>query len=82
MRTTYRITTTTVQEYRMEYPWTSPIPTLTQNRMLRVLLDRQSQRAFARRRRLAQWRNMAAATRYAFAHPWRALNGECPAGQA
>jgi hypothetical protein len=78
MNTSYRITSTTVREYRMEYPWTSPFPTLTQNRMLRVLLDRQRQKAFARRRRLAQWRNSVAAVRYAFAHPWRALNGEYP----
>jgi hypothetical protein len=78
MNTTYRTTTTTLREYRMDYPWTSPFPTLTQSRMLRVLLDRQRQKAIARRR----WRNTATAIRYAFAHPWRALNGECPAGQA
>jgi hypothetical protein len=78
MNTSYRITSTTLREYRMEYPWTSPFPTLTQSRMLRVLLDRQRQKAFARRRRLAQWRNAVTAIRYAFAHPWRVLNGEYP----
>jgi hypothetical protein len=78
MNATYRTTTTTLQEYRMDYPWTASIPTLTQSRMLWALLDRQSQMAAARGRRRAQRQSRAAAMRYAFAHPWRALNGEYP----
>ena len=79
MNTTYRTTAITVQEYHGDYPWTSPNPTLTQNRMLWFLLARQSEKEAARRRRQAQWRLRTAVIRYAFAHPWRALNGEYPA---
>lgn len=76
MNTTYRTTARTVLEYRQDYPWTSPVPTLTQSRMLLFLLEKHSEMEAARRRRHAQWRRMTGAIRYAFAHPWRALNGE------
>jgi hypothetical protein len=72
MNTHSQSVATTLREYRMNYPWTASVPTLTQNRMLWVLLDRQSQIAEAR----ARWRARLAAVRYIFAHPWRALNGE------
>jgi hypothetical protein len=78
MNATYRTTSITLHEYRLDYPWTAPIPTLTQSRMLRLLLDRQSEKAEARRQRRTRLQKRAAAIRYVFAHPWRALNGEYP----
>lgn len=77
MNSTYRTTATTVREYRQDYPWTSPVPTLTQSRMLWFLLARQSEVEAARRRRRARWQGFVAAIRHVVVHPWRALNGEC-----
>jgi hypothetical protein len=75
----YRTTATSLHEYRLHYPWTAAVPTLTQNRMLLVLLDRQRQKAWVRGQRRAHWRARMESIRYAIAHPWRALNGEYPA---
>ncbi len=78
MNTPHRTTAATLHEYRLRYPRTASVPTLTQSRMLWYLLERQSQIETGRRRRRAQWQRMAGAIRYALAHPWRALNGEYP----
>jgi hypothetical protein len=82
MNRTYRTTATTLHEYRLQYPWTAPAPTLTQSRMLWYLLEKQDQMEAARSRRRVQRRRIAAAFGYAFAHPWRALNGEWPSRPA
>jgi hypothetical protein len=53
---------TTLRDYRQSYPETAPEPTLTQNRMLGVLLERQHRVAVSRARRRARYQAMMAST--------------------
>jgi hypothetical protein len=53
---------TTLRDYRQSYPETAPEPTLTQNRMLGVLLERQHWVAASRARRRARYQAMVATT--------------------
>lgn len=53
---------TTLRDYRQSYPGTAPEPTLTQNRMLGVLLERQHWVATSRARRRARYLAVLATT--------------------
>jgi hypothetical protein len=75
MITTYRTAPRTLHEYRLDYPRTASVATLTQSSMLWSLLERQRELAYARYRRGVQRRKILASIRYALAHPWRALSG-------
>jgi hypothetical protein len=64
----------TLHEYRMRYPDTAAIPTLTQSRLLEVLLDRQRYKAAKLARRRARWKSICTAPRNAFVTIWKALS--------
>jgi len=66
-------TMTTLHEYRMRYPDSAAIPTLTQSGLLGLLLDRQRHKAANLARRRAMWRSVCAAPRKVFVAIWRAL---------
>jgi hypothetical protein len=53
---------TTLRDYRQSFPETAPEPTLTQNRMLGALLDRQHRVAVSRARRRARYQAIAMST--------------------
>jgi hypothetical protein len=73
MNTPNYTTPGTLRDYRLRYPQTASVATLTQSGLLWLLLERRSQMAAAQDRRRARRREIVAAIRYAFAHPWRAL---------
>jgi hypothetical protein len=66
-------TVITLHEYRMRYPDSAAIPTLTQSGLLGVLLDRQRQKAASKARRHAMWSSVCALPRKAWVSFWRAL---------
>ena len=66
-------TITTLHEYRLRYPDTAAIPTLTQSGLLGPLLARQDLKAASLARRRAMWRRICAAPGNACAGIWRAL---------
>ena len=66
-------TITTLHEYRLRYPDTAAIPTLTQSGLLGLLLARQDLKAASLARRRAMWRRLFSAPRNACAGIWRAL---------
>jgi hypothetical protein len=63
----------TLHEYRLRYPDTAEIPTLTQSGLLGVLLDRQQRKAASLARRRAMWRSVSAAPRNVCVGIWRVL---------
>jgi len=63
----------TLHEYRLRYPESAAIPTLTQSGVLGLLLDRQRQKADNLARRRAVWRLVSAAPRKVCVGIWRAL---------
>ena len=66
-------TITTLHEYRLRYPDSAAIPTLTQSGLLGLILYRQDLKAASLARRRAMWRRVFAAPRNACANIWRAL---------
>jgi hypothetical protein len=66
-------TITALHEYRLCYPDSAAIPTLTQSGLLGLLLYRQDLKAASLARRRAMWRRVCAAPRNACAGIWRAL---------
>jgi hypothetical protein len=66
-------TTTTLHEYRLKYPDSAAVPTLTQSGLVGLILYRQDLRAARLARRRAIWRRVCAAPRRACAGIWRAL---------
>jgi hypothetical protein len=66
-------TVTTLHEYRLRYPDSAAIPTLTQSGLLGLILYRQDLKAASLARRRAMWRRVCAAPRNACAGIWRAL---------
>jgi hypothetical protein len=63
----------TVHEYRLRYPDTAPIPTLTQSGALGFLLAVQDKKAAARARRRAMWQRVWSGPNNAWCGVWRAL---------
>jgi len=63
----------TLQEYRMCFPDSAAIPTLTQSGLLGLLLDRQRYKAAKLARRRAMWRSVWAAPRNLSVGIWRAV---------
>jgi len=68
-------TTTTLHEYRLRYPDTAAIPTLTQSGLLGLLLARQDLKAANLARRRAMWRRIFSAPRNTCAGIRRVLTG-------
>ena len=64
---------TTVHEYRLRYPDSAAIPTLTQSGLLGLLLHRQDLKEARLARRRAMWSRICAAPRNTCAGIWRAL---------
>ena len=62
-----------LHEYRLRYPDSAQIPTLTQSGFLGVLLERQRYKAAKLARRRARWRSLCAAPRNLCVGIWRAL---------
>jgi hypothetical protein len=69
---------TTLHEYRMRYPDSAAIPTLTQSGLLGLLLDRQRHKAANLARRRAMWRSVCAAPRKVFGERLPSLNSATP----
>jgi hypothetical protein len=63
----------TLHEYRMLYPDSAPIPTLTQSGLLGLLLDRQRYKAADLARRRARWKSVCATPRNVCVGIWRTL---------
>jgi hypothetical protein len=63
----------TLHEYRLRYPDSAPIPTLTQSGLLGLLLAEQDRKAANRARRRAMWKRVWASPTGAWAGIWRAL---------
>ena len=66
-------TITTLHEYRLRYPDSAAIPTLTQSGLLGLILYRRDLKAASLARRSAIWRRVCAAPRRTCAGIWRAL---------
>jgi len=66
-------TITTLHEYRILYPDSAAIPTLTQSGLLGLLLDRQRYKAANLARRQARWKSICATPRNVCIGIWRAL---------
>ena len=66
-------TITNLHEYRLRYPDSAAIPTLTQSGLLGLILYRQDLRAASLARRRAMWSRVCATPRNACAGIWRAL---------
>jgi hypothetical protein len=62
-----------LHEYRLRYPDSAQIPTLTQSGFLGLLLERQRYKAAKLARRRARWRSVFAVPRNLCAGIWRAL---------
>jgi hypothetical protein len=69
------LTTISLHEYRMRYPGSAAIPTLTQSGFLGLLLERQRLRAKRLLRRHAKWQLFRAAPRIAWVRFWQAFAG-------
>ena len=82
MKTSHRSTAATLHEYRLRYPCTARVRTLTQSRLLWYLLQRQNQVEAGRRRRRDARLKLTASIRFALALAWRALSGEYPSWPA
>ena len=65
--------TITLHEYRLRYPESAAIPTLTQSGLLGLLLDRQELKRARLARRRAVWKRVCSAPGDACAGIWRAL---------
>ena len=65
--------TITLHEYRLRYPDSAAIPTLTQSGLLGLILYRQDLKAASLARRRAMWRRVYVAPRNACVGIWRAL---------
>lgn len=63
-------TTTNLHEYRLRYPDSAAIPTLTQSGLLGLILYRQDLKAASLARRRAMWRRVLAAPRNACTSIW------------
>jgi hypothetical protein len=63
----------TLHEYRLRYPDSAPIPTLSQSGLLGLLLAVQDHKAASRARRRAMWKRVWAAPANGCAGLWRAL---------
>jgi hypothetical protein len=63
----------TVHEYRLRYPDTAPIPTLTQSGLLGLLLAAQDRKAAKLARRKAMWKRLCDTPRNACIYVWRTL---------
>jgi hypothetical protein len=66
-------TITTLHEYRMLYPDSALIPTLTQSGLLGLLLARQRYKVADLARRRARWKSVCAIPRKLFVGIWQAL---------
>jgi hypothetical protein len=66
-------TITTLHEYRMLYPDTAGIPTLTRSGLLGLLLERQRHKAASLARSQARWKSISAMPPNVCAGIWRAL---------
>ncbi|HEY4814198.1 MAG TPA: hypothetical protein VIH58_05940 [Chthoniobacterales bacterium] len=64
----------TVHEYRLRYPDTAAIPTLTQSGALGFLLAVQDKKAAMRARRRAMWQRVWSGPNNAWCGMWRALS--------
>jgi hypothetical protein len=62
-----------LHEYRLRYPDSAGIPTLTQSGFVGLLLERQRYKAAKLARRRALWRSLFAAPRNLCVGIWRAL---------
>ena len=62
-----------LHEYRLRYPDSAEIPTLTQSGFVGLLLERQRCKATKLARRRARWRSMFAALRNLRTGIWRVL---------
>ena len=62
-----------LHEYRLRYPDSAQIPTLTQSGFLGLLLERQRYKAAKLARRRAWWKSVFAAPRNVCIGVWRAL---------
>jgi hypothetical protein len=62
-----------LHEYRLRYPDSAQIPTLTQSGFLGLLLERQRYKAAKLARRRARWRSLFAVPRNLCVGIWRAL---------
>jgi hypothetical protein len=71
----------TLHEYRLRYPDSAAIPTLTQSGLLGLLLYRQELRAAGLARCRAMWRRVCAAPGNVFRSIWRALTARHTAGR-
>jgi hypothetical protein len=63
----------TVHEYRLRYPHTAPVPTLTQSGLLGLLLDAQARKAAKLARRRAMWKRISNIPRDTCNFIWRGL---------
>jgi hypothetical protein len=61
-----------LHEYRLRYPDSAAIPTLTQSGVIGLLLERQRYKAAKLARRRARWRSLFAAPRKLCVGIWRA----------
>jgi hypothetical protein len=66
-------TITNLHEYRLRYPDSAAIPTLTQSGLLGLILYRQDLRAASLARRRAMWRRVCAAPRNTCTSIWLRL---------
>lgn len=64
----------TIHEYRLRFPDTAPIPTLTQSGALGYLLAVQDKRAAMRARRRAMWQRAWSGPNNAWCGMWRVLS--------
>ena len=63
----------TVHEYRLRYPDTAAVPTLTQSGLLGLLLAVQDRKAAEAAKRRAMWKRIWGAPANACGNIWRAL---------
>jgi len=63
----------TLHEYRLRYPESAEVPTLTQSGLLALLLERQRHKAASRARRRAVWQSICTAPHRTCVGVWRAI---------
>ena len=63
----------TLHEYRLRYPESAEVPTLTQSGLLALLLERQRHKAANRARRRAVWQSICTAPHRTCVGVWRAI---------
>lgn len=68
----------TVHEYRLRYPDTAAVPTLTQSGLLGLLLAIQDRKAAELARRQAMWKRIWSAPGNAWTGIWKALTATVP----